>query len=249
VRGPLSRPAQWQLAASLDLSDLERAGKTAAVSLRGPFAYRPLGHAGAPARELWVGARNPRFVPLEELPPYLTKAVLVSEDAGFYGHPGFDFQEMKNSIVSAAEGERFRGASTLTQQLAKNLFLSREKTYVRKVREAWLTLMLEACLPKARLLEIYLNIIEWGPGVYGVGEAAQHYFGVDARALSVKQAAFLATIIPNPIRYHGYFTRGSLSETWEARVAELLGKLHRVGALSEDDYAVAQGTPVTFRAR
>ena len=112
---------------------------------------------------------------------------------------------MKESIIDAAEGSRVRGASTLTQQLAKNLFLSRERTFARKVREALFTVALEASLPKARLMEIYLNIIEWGPGIHGLGEASRHYFGVNARNLSVQQAAFLATIIPNPVKYHAMY--------------------------------------------
>jgi membrane peptidoglycan carboxypeptidase len=153
---------------------------------------------------------------------------------------------MKESLVSAVDGVRFRGASTITQQLAKNLYLSREKTLSRKVREAFWTLALEAELPKSRLLEIYLNIIEWGPGIYGIGEAARHYFGVDARNLEPQQAAFLATIIPNPVKYYVYFQRGALSEAWQKRVRELLVKLREHGTLTEEAFMLARASPVVF---
>ena len=191
----------------LDLAGLRAAAKSTPFFLRGPFIYRPVDAAGH-TREVWVGPQNPNFVPISDLPRYVSRAVTTSEDAGFWFHPGFDFDEMKESLIDAAEGSRVRGASTLTQQLAKNLFLSRERTFARKVREALFTVALEASLPKARLMEIYLNIIEWGPGIYGLGEASRHYFGVNPRNLSVQQAAFLATIIPNPVRYHVVLREG-----------------------------------------
>ena len=197
----------------LDLAGLRAAAKATPFFLRGPFIYHPVDALGR-TRELWVGPQNPSFVSIEELPRYVGRAVTTSEDAGFWYHPGFDFDELKESLIDAAEGSRVRGASTLTQQLAKNLFLSRERTYARKVREALVTLALEASLPKSRLLEIYLNIIEWGPNLYGIGEASRHYFGVPAHNLSVQQAVFLATIIPNPVKYHAMYERAG-----SARVA------------------------------
>jgi len=140
-----------------------------------------------------------------------------------------------------------RGASTLTQQLAKNLFLSRERTFARKVREALFTLALEASLPKARLMEIYLNIIEWGPGIYGLGEASRHYFGVNPRQLTVQQAAFLATIIPNPVRYHVFYEKGRLTPNWQHRVRDLVRKLETNGFIDSGQAFEAQYTALRFK--
>jgi len=246
VSGPVRDPEQWVLDVKLDLAGLRAASKATPFFLRGPFIYRPVDAAGH-TREIWVGPQNPNFVPISELPRYVSRAVTTSEDAGFWFHPGFDFDEMKESIIDAAEGSRVRGASTLTQQLAKNLFLSRERTFARKVREALFTVALEASLPKSRLMEIYLNIIEWGPGFYGLGEASRHYFGVNPRALGVQQAAFLATIIPNPVRYHFMYERGRLTPAWQYKVRNLIRKLESNGIIDSTQAFQAEFSPVKFR--
>jgi penicillin-binding protein 1A len=246
ISGPLRDPERWTVEAKLDLAGLRAASKNVPFFLRGPFIYHPVDALGR-TRELWVGPKNPSFVSYEELPRYVGRAITTSEDAGFWYHPGFDFDELKESIIDAAEGSRVRGASTLTQQLAKNLFLSRERTYARKVREALFTLALEAALPKSRLLEIYLNIIEWGPNLYGIGEASRHYFGVPAHNLTIQQAVFLATIIPNPVKYHTLFERGALTGTWERRTRDLLSKMRGAGFISVSEAAEAEYAPLHFR--
>ncbi|MGZ6098583.1 MAG: transglycosylase domain-containing protein [Myxococcaceae bacterium] len=247
VSGPVRDPEQWLLDVKLDLTGLRAASKSTPFFLRGPFIYRPVDSVGH-TREISVGPQNPNFVPISDLPRYVSRAVTTSEDAGFWFHPGFDFDEMKESIIDAAEGSRVRGASTLTQQLAKNLFLSRERTFARKVREALFTVALEASLPKSRLMEIYLNIIEWGPGIYGLGEASRHYFGVNPRSLSVQQAAFLATIIPNPVRYHAMFERGRLPAAWQHKVRNLVRKLETNGIIDASQAFQAEFTPLKFRS-
>jgi hypothetical protein len=244
LKGPAFQADKLELTSKLDLSGL-RALQTSSATLTNSFEYRPATEHG-PAPTILVGENNPNFVPVASIPPFLIGAVLLSEDASFWGHRGFDFQEIKESLVDAAEEKRFRGASTITQQLAKNLYFSREKTYARKIREAIATLSLEASLSKSRILEIYFNIIEWGPGIYGVGQAAQHYFGRDVRDLTPKQAAFLATIIPNPIKYYVYYRQGALSEVWETRVHELLLKMRDRGVLNEDEFLQAEATPIVF---
>jgi len=246
VSGPVRDPEQWLLDVKLDLAGLRSASKATPFFLRGPFIYRPVDAAGH-TREVWVGPQNPNFVPISDLPRYVSRAVTTSEDAGFWFHSGFDFDEMKESIIDAAEGSRVRGASTLTQQLAKNLFLSRERTFARKVREALFTVALEASLPKARLMEIYLNIIEWGPGIYGLGEASRHYFGVNPRNLGVQQAVFLATIIPNPVRYHGMYEKGRLTPAWQHKVRNLIRKLESNGIIDSAQAFQAEFTPMKFR--
>jgi penicillin-binding protein 1A len=248
ITGPVRDPERWNVEAKLDLTGLRAASKNVPFFLRGPFIYHPVDAQGR-TREVWVGPgpKNPSFVAFDELPRYVARAVTTSEDAGFFYHPGFDFDELRESIIDAAEGSRVRGASTLTQQLAKNLFLSRERTYARKVREALFTLALEAALPKSRLMEIYLNIIEWGPNLYGIGEASRHYFGVSAHNLSVQQAVFLATIIPNPVKYHTLFERGALTGTWERRTRDLIQKMHAAGFITVAEAAEAEYSPLRFR--
>jgi penicillin-binding protein 1A len=246
LSGPVYRRRDWAVQAKLELPpELKRAGREGPLAwVREPFDYHPLTAEGR-GRALRIGPGNSSYVPLGEIPRPLVRAVLRSEDAAFWIHHGFDFDSLRN-IVLAPEDDKLRGGSTLTQQLAKNLFLSRERTYARKVKEALLTLGLEASVSKERLLEVYLNIIEWGPDVYGIGEAARHYFGKDARALSIREAAFLATIIPNPVRYHGYCTRGALSDTWMKVVSDLLALLHEGGDITEAEYQEALTAPLAF---
>lgn len=250
LSGALRLPAEWTVDGALDLSAMR------AASRRGPpspfastFTYRPEPDPGAPSPpDVVVGPSNPDFVPLAELPEHVVRAVTTSEDAGFFGHSGFDFDELRNALVAGAEAGRVvRGGSTISQQLAKNLFLSRRKTIARKLREAAATVALEATLPKRRILEIYLNVAEWGPGVYGIGAAAQHWFGKDARALTPKEAAFLASVIPNPVRYHFMYARDEVPEVWQERVDGILLKLGEQGVLSGPELVEALGEPIVFR--
>jgi monofunctional biosynthetic peptidoglycan transglycosylase len=140
-----------------------------------------------------------RFVPLERIAPVLAEAVLVAEDDAFYEHDGVDFEQLRKSLEANLKRGRYaRGGSTITMQLAKNLYLSPEKSLVRKGRELVLTFLLEAFLAKARILELYLNVIEWGPGVYGAEEASRRYFGKSAAALDATEAATLAAAISAP---------------------------------------------------
>jgi monofunctional biosynthetic peptidoglycan transglycosylase len=247
VMGPMRRPANWEVTAEMDITGLrETARQEGALFLSGPFYYKPMDKDGN-VREIIVGPDNANFVPISELPTFLTRGVVASEDGGFFKHRGFDFQEIKNSFIAVSEaGRAVRGGSTISQQLAKNLFLSREKTYARKVKEALVTIAIEAVISKERMLEIYLNVIEWGPGLYGIGEAAYHYFGKKAKDLTPKEAAFLITIIPNPNKYYVYFTRGALTDAWETRVRELLFKMKDAGALSDSQLMEALRTPVKF---
>jgi penicillin-binding protein 1A len=184
---------------------------------------------------------------LEDYPDTMIKAALATEDRRFYEHWGIDpIGTFRALTVNARGGGTVQGGSSITQQLAKNLFLSREKTYARKVKEAFLTLGLESSVPKERLLEVYFNIIEWGPDLYGIGEAARHYFDKDARELSIRESAFLATIIPNPVRYHVYCNRGELSDIWKKNVEGLLAVLLAGGDITEAEYQEALAAPLVF---
>ena len=163
--------------------------------------------------------RLQQWVPLERISPNLQRAVLAGEDTNFATHDGFDYEAIQRAWEEAqreaakeareeGEGDQSswipampsfkRGASTITQQLAKNLYLSSDRSFLRKGREAVITYFLERSLPKRRILEIYLNVIEWGDGIYGAEAAAQKYFGKSASNLTPREAAYLAAMIPNP---------------------------------------------------
>lgn len=142
------------------------------------------------------------WVPLARISPHLQRAVIAAEDASFFVHDGFDWDSIRDAALHNLEaGEMKRGGSTITQQLAKNLYLSSERSLLRKMREALITRLLERRLTKKRILEIYLNVAEWGRGVYGAEAAARHHFGKAAADLTEDEAAWLAAILPSPRRY------------------------------------------------
>lgn len=162
------------------------------------------------------------WVPYNRISPDLKRAVLVGEDIGFFHHRGFDAGEIRTAMRDAwRERELPRGASTLTQQTAKNLWLSGRWDPVRKVREALLTRSLEKHLEKRRIFEIYLNIAEFGPGVYGAEAAARHYYGIAAADLDAGQAASLAAGLPRPSTWHP----GCKTRAYQRRVQVLLGRM------------------------
>lgn len=154
-----------------------------------------------------------------EISPALRRAVLAAEDDRFYLHWGFDLVEIGKALERAERGGRLRGASTITQQVAKNIFLWEGRSYVRKGFEAYLTLVLELTLPKERILDLYLNLAEWGDGTFGAEAAARRHFKRSAKALTAEQAARLAAILPAPRRWS---PSGSIASR---RAAMILGKM------------------------
>jgi len=151
---------------------------------------------GQRARRSW------KRVPLSRISPYLIQAVLIAEDDKFFVHEGFDWASMRSALeANIGKKHVLRGGSTITQQLAKNLFLSSEQSLWRKLREAAIAWKLESELSKKRILELYLNVIDWGTGIYGAEAAARSYFGQPASALTLAQAIRLASILPNPHRF------------------------------------------------
>jgi len=136
-----------------------------------------------------------------EISPYLHRAVLASEDDRFYLHEGFDFEEIEKAIENSKRGRKLRGASTITQQVAKNLFLWEGRSFFRKGLEAWLTVVLELCLSKERILDLYLNMAEWGDGIFGAEMASQTYYHKHASKLTREESARLAAILPSPQRW------------------------------------------------
>jgi monofunctional biosynthetic peptidoglycan transglycosylase len=154
-------------------------------------------------RSLTIGPQSPYWTPIGRVSRALVVCVVRAEDAKFYQHDGFDWDQIQGSLETDLErGEYTRGGSTITMQLARNLFLWRGKSIVRKALEVYLTWRLEHTLPKKRILELYLNLAEWGPGVYGIGEASRHYYRKPPSALTLGESAMLAAILPSPLRWN-----------------------------------------------
>lgn len=145
-----------------------------------------------------------KWVPLSRMSPYIKKAVLIAEDDKFWRHEGFDFEAIKKALEKDIKEKKFKlGGSTISQQLAKNLYLSPSKNPIRKIREAIITWRMEKVLSKSRILELYLNVAEWGDrGIFGIEMAARHYFGKSASDLSAEESARLAAVLPNPRKYN-----------------------------------------------
>jgi monofunctional biosynthetic peptidoglycan transglycosylase len=166
-----------------------------------------------------------QWVPYERISVNLKRAVVAAEDARFLDHEGFDWEMIQKAMVrNEKRGRVVAGASTISQQLAKNLFLSSERSWLRKGQEAIITWMLEDQLSKRRILELYLNVAEWGDGIFGAEAAARYHFGVPASALSAEQAAWLAAILPSPRRYE----RGRLTPYLAGRVNTILARMGAV---------------------
>jgi monofunctional biosynthetic peptidoglycan transglycosylase len=143
------------------------------------------------------------WVPLSEISPYAVKAVIIAEDDKFWSHEGFDFEAIQKAIEKDLKKKRFKaGGSTISQQLAKNLYLTPARNPIRKLKEAILTWRLERNLSKRRIIELYLNVAEWGDGIFGIEAAARYYFGKGAGELTAREAAALAVVLPSPLRYN-----------------------------------------------
>ena len=173
---------------------------------------------------------------------YAALAVVAAEDQKFPRHHGFDFRQIDQALEDRERGRRVRGASTISQQVAKNLFLWRGRSYLRKGLEAWFTVLIEALWPKERILEVYLNVAEFGRGVYGVEAAAQRFFHKPAARLTRSQAATLAAVLPNPVR----FRADAPSAYVQKRRGQILGQMRALGGpaylrqLDDDEPEVAK---------
>lgn len=144
---------------------------------------------------------NKRWVPMNEISPYMSKAVMAGEDQNFLNHSGFDFKAMKRAYEYNKRGKKIRGGSTISQQTAKNVFLWQNRSYMRKAFEAYFTLLIEFIWPKERIMEVYLNVVEMGDGIYGVEMASQKYFHKPAKKLNKSESAAIAACLPNPRKY------------------------------------------------
>ncbi len=175
--------------------------------------------------------RRQQWVPLSNISSSLIQAVLISEDDKFFQHEGFDWKGIKVAMEKNVDRKRWSaGGSTITQQLAKNLYLSPSKNPLRKIREAVLAMQLEKNLSKKRILEIYLNVIEWGPGIYGIGAAARFYFNKTPAELNAEEAIRLASVLPNPLRYSPLRDHNKRMRTQRLTLTE---RMRKRGAISD----------------
>jgi len=194
-----------------------------------PFVHQVMEPDGT-LFEMETGPGTPAWTYLTDISPFFIHAVLAHEDIGFYGHEGFSPLHIKNALARNLEAGRYVvGASTITMQLVKNVFLHREKTLGRKIQEVLLTWWLERVMDKSDILELYLNVIEYGPGVYGIRNAAKHWFGRMPAQLSPAEGAFLATILPAPKRYHAQYEKGAPSSSTIERMRKLIARMKEKG--------------------
>ncbi len=216
---------------------IKKYGEVAYPYINNPFQYTFYDN-GVPSRTFAVGTDNPNFKSLDQIPRVLQYAVMFSEDGNFFGHRGFLIDAFRSSLIRNIQAGRFvRGGSTISMQLVKNIYLSRNKTIARKLEEALVTWLIERqhLVSKNRMLEIYLNIIEWGPGVFGANEASEFYFGKDVSQVTPTEAIFMASIIPRPKKfYYSFSDSGSLRSRYEGYYRLIASKLLRNGIITQE---------------
>lgn len=184
-----------------------------------------------------VKERPAKWIPLNKISKRIQQAIVSSEDGKFYIHPGYDLEELQDAIHETfVLKKKMRGASTITQQLVKNLYLNRDRTFGRKAKELILAIMIEKYADKQKILEMYLNIIEYGKGLYGIEAAAKYYFKKSPAAINAREAAFLAMLLPSPKKYSRSFKTKTLSRYAERTVASILLKMRMSGYISQDEY-------------
>lgn len=225
VRGQVTDFVPLEVPTRCDVRRIREANYEHAVFKNGSFI-----------KTIKLGSENPDFVPLTDISPYIMGAVAVCEDGAFFRHHGFLPEAINESLQQNIRAGRFgRGASTITMQLVKNLFLGNEKTVSRKMQEAMLTWWIEREVDKRRMLEVYFNIIEWGNELYGVGPACRHYFQAHPARVNPLQAAWLASIIRDPVRYQR-MRGGAVSPGWKGYLDDIMRKMTRRGTITEEMY-------------
>ncbi|MBN2244018.1 MAG: transglycosylase domain-containing protein, partial [Acidobacteria bacterium] len=236
-----SRPDELTLESRLEKSgfEIKKFGRVDFRTVNEPF-YHTVFENDKWQRTFLVGPDHPSYRTLEQISPFLKNAVLISEDGAFFRHRGFLLEPFRESIAANLKEGRFvRGASTISMQLVKNLYLEREKTIARKLEEMIITWLIEEnqLVSKERMFEIYLNIIEWGPQVNGVQEAARFYFDSDASDLTLAESIFLASIIPRPKRFLVSFDREGRLQPWlQEYYLDVSGKMLQREMISQSDF-------------
>lgn len=199
------------------------------------FSYRTY-HPDGTTGDTVTGPGTPNWTALDDISPFMIAAVLTTEDGAFYKHKGFNHSAIRSSVLANLKARRFvRGASTISMQLAKNLFLARDKALSRKIEEVILTDYLEQAFRKDDLMELYLNVVEFGPDIYGVTQAAEHYFARKPEELNVLECYFLASLLPSPIRYGKMWEKGEATEGWMKHLQALMTIGAKNGKISHSE--------------
>lgn len=254
---------ELEMAADIDYADLSKVTLTGRVEkdkckpvkvpalvsadrLSKPFIHRATMRDGN-ERTVDLSENSGTFTPLDQISPYMVASVMSTEDGGFWKHKGFITSQFQAALRRNLEAGRIRlGASTITMQMVKNVLLSHERTLSRKLQEMFLTWYVEQSLTKQRIMEIYLNVIEFGPGIYGVTRAAQHYYGKLPLDLTPPEAAYLALMLPSPVRRHVNYCEGGLTPVFQAKMKRLLSIMHTKGRLDPETYEVWKEGEITF---
>ena len=239
-----AKPKDTKLKVRLDVDDLAvtQLGSVRLERVLTRFRRRFLDPETEEEDSFMAGPQAPGFVPVEAIPWTLQMALLSQEDGGFYKHGGFSLLHVRGALARNIQLGRFaRGASTISMQTVKNVFLSPEKTLSRKVQEVFLTWQLEEFLDKADILELYLNVIEWGPRLFGVGAAARHYFGKTPDELTPLECLYLATMVPSPRFYHEQFVEGRVGRKHKRRIERLMRLMVRRRHLTQEELDEAEG--------
>ncbi len=214
--------------------------------LRSPFHFireQP----GESTQEFYLGEVDRQFVPIQAISRNLVTAIVSSEDAGFWFNDGIDFNAIDYALRNNLKNNKvIAGGSTITMQLVKNLFLTQKRNLARKTQELFLAWHLNNSLPKNRILEIYLNIIEFGPGIYGIKQAASHFFGKSPQDLTLKESVYLASVLPSPIRRYRQFCNRKLSPGYEDLIDEKIGHMYWQGRIPYDVMAATKLAPLVF---
>lgn len=232
---------------------IKKYGQANIDKLNVDFVHVPY-ERGHPVRSIFVGPENSYYTPLSEISPFLVKSVLTNEDPSFFHHRGFIDEAFRQSILKNIRTKKFaRGASTISMQLVKNVFLTREKTISRKLEEILLVYIIEnnRLVSKDRMLEVYFNIIEWGPNVYGVGEATEFYFNKKPNQLTLRESLFLATIIPRPKGFMWRFDNKGITKPFAENKYRFLSNLmiRRELITPEDTVGLHISEPIPGRAK
>ena len=226
-------------------------GEANLEKLNTEFTYNAIEN-GRAQRSVFVGKSNPNYTPLDSISPYLKHAVLTNEDPSFMHHKGFISEAFKQSIAKNIRTKKFsRGASTISMQLVKNVFLTREKTLSRKLEEILLVYILEnnRIASKERMLEVYFNVIEFGPDVYGIGEASQFYFQKSPRNLSLNECLFLASIVPKPKKFMYQFNEQGLQKSYAEKNQKFIKNLMLRRALITAEDTIGQSVPISISGK
>lgn len=249
VDADFSKLDELRLDGKIDMSGcvVDKAPRLAsAARLNRGFVHRVTMRDGR-TRSLRLYPGSGSYTPLAGISRYMTEAVLTTEDGSFRRHDGFNTSQLEAALRRNLKAGKIRlGASTITMQMVKNVLLSHERTLSRKLQELFLTWWVEQALSKQRIMELYLNVIEFGPGIYGVTNAARHYFGKYPGELTSLEAAYLALMLPSPVRRHVYYCQGEISERFERKlhfIHDLMLERERITAA---EHAVYSTTPIVF---